>query len=116
MHDFSETEFANAAKREEFWDSNGGEFVRLNGKARILRAIERFARVVLLENPDESVFPTCETCQGSKLEETVYDSVHIDFGGGGPRGAGTGETRARTVQYCPTCDQKPQGGIIREKF
>ena len=93
----------------EFWNSvNGKEYVRLKGKAKVLRAIESYARVVLLQDPFDSVFPTCEKCNGSKIEKTVMDSIHD-----GPFPlSGSGKTRGRTVLYCPSCDPEPQGTFL----
>jgi len=95
---------------EKFWDSeNGWEFLQIKGKALALRAVERFANTVLL-NDNKSAFPICEKCSGIELEERVLDSIHED-----PESlSGSGKTRERFEQYCPTCDPKPRGKIINE--
>jgi hypothetical protein len=106
LGDFSEADFL----KEECWNSREGKkFDLVKGKAKWLDAVERFARIVLLMNPSESVLPRCEKCYGVKLTETVIDSVHD---GSFPL-SGSGRTKRRDVKYCPECDPKPRGGIIK---
>ena len=76
----------------------------------MLKAVERFARVILLENPDESVFPSCERCDGVRLKTTVIDSGRDSVG----HLSGSGRVRKRNVQYCPDCEPKPQDGTFDE--
>jgi len=95
--------------KEEYWNSlDGKEFSRNQGKAKFLRDAEGFARVVLGIDPFESVFNPCGTCEGSMLVETVTDSIHEGY----IRCAGSGRVKRRDVEYCPTCEPVPQGGII----
>lgn len=86
------------------------DFSLVRGRPQIIRAVERFARVVLLEDPDKSVFESCSKCDGVRIETIVIDS--------GRDGlfplSGSGRTRRRTVSYCPNCDTKPQGGTFDE--
>ena len=112
--DLAEADFFNP--NEEFRDSeNRREFVIINGsnKAVLLRAVEKFARYALGMNPNESFLNQCTRCYGSLLEEIVYDSVHLKIRA---PGVGTGETKARKVIYCPSCDPKPIGGIVYVNF
>ncbi len=94
---------------EEFWNSvNGKEYTRIKGKGKVLRAVEGFARIVLLMDPFQSVFPSCKKCGGVKLEKEVIDSIHD-----GPFPlSGHGQTKKRVVGYCPDCEPEPQGGFI----
>jgi len=107
LEDFSRADFLNG----KFWTSLDGKIFKISqGKSKFIAAVERFARVVLLLDPLESVFPRCDSCKGVKLTETVYDSIHD-----GPFPlSGSGKTKSRSVEYCPDCDPKPQGGIIKE--
>ncbi|MBI2628520.1 hypothetical protein HYW74_00360 [Candidatus Pacearchaeota archaeon] len=92
-----------------FWDSeNRMEFIKLNGKARFLKAVERFARSVLLMDENVHVLPHCNSCDGVKLTTTVYDSIHDGL----QELSGSGKTKPRVVQYCPECEQEPRGQII----
>lgn len=54
----------------------------------------------------------CWTCGSKILLKNVSDSVHHE--GMRAPGAGTGEVKERSVSYCPTCDPKPQGGVVYE--
>jgi len=105
LYEFSKVPFID----EELWNSlDRVNFTRIKGKAKVLRAVEGFARIVLLEDPFESVLPTCEKCEGAKLEHEVYDSIHE----GHITCAGSGRTKRRMTLYCPDCDPLPRGGII----
>jgi len=98
---------------ENCWASKDGKVVtRIRGKSNSLKAIEYFARVVLLEDTSESVLNECKQCRGVKLEEEVHDSVWFKDGPGPCSGGG--ETRKRVVEYCPNCEKKPRGGIIMD--
>ena len=107
MKDFAEAPFIE----KEFWNSvDGKEFKVMQGKAEMLRAVEGFARVILLMDPFESIYNLCEKCGGARIVETVYDSIHDS-----PLPcAGSGRTVTRDVEYCPKCDPKPRGGILKE--
>lgn len=107
LDDFSQADFLE----EECWNSmDGKKFEIIKGKAKVLAAVERFARIVLLMNPFESVFPRCKKCTGIKLTKEVYDSIHDGYF---PLSGG-GETKRRSVEYCPECDPEPRGRIIKE--
>ena len=96
---------------EAYWNSiDRKTFSLVRGKVQIMQAVERFARLVLLEDPDQSVFENCPRCDGVRLETTVIDSGRD---GVGPL-SGSGRTRKRFVAYCPSCDPKPQGGTFEE--
>ena len=107
MRDFEEFESIN----ENFWNSvDGKEFILVQGKAKMLRAVEGFARVVLLMNPFESIYNLCKKCGGARIVKTVYDSIHDN-----PLPlSGSGKTVARDVEYCPECDSVPRGGFLKE--
>ncbi len=101
--DFSGSEFWNSVDREEF--------SKIRSKGRVLRAVENFARVVLLMDTSESVFPYCEKCEsGVVLEKLIEEQGRIR----GRGLAGTGRIRTRRVLYCPDCDFEPQNGIFYE--
>ena len=105
--ELSEQEHANGI----YWNSNDRcDFSLVREKPQIIKAVERFARIVLLEDPDKSVFETCSQCNGIRLETTVIDSGRD---GVFPL-SGSGRTRRRAVTYCPNCDPKPQGGTFDE--
>lgn len=98
----------------EFWYSKDREeFTKIKGRSNALRAIESYSRIVLLQDTSKSILTECGKCGGVKLEETVSDSVWFR-NGPGPC-AGTGETRGRTVEYCPNCEEKPLGGIVYQE-
>lgn len=107
MGDFTGVKFIN----EKFWNTiDGKKFSLKQGKAKMLRAVEAYARIILSMNPFESIYDFCGKCDGIKITETVYDSIHD-----GPfRCSGSGRTVSREVEYCPECDPKPQGGILKE--
>ena len=111
-------DFFNYASKEgfinaEFWTSDDRvNFRKEKGKSKLLKAVERFARVVLLQNPEESIFPNCDRCDGVKLETYVIDSGRDGVG----LLSGSGKTRRRTVSYCPDCDPKPRDGIFDESI
>ncbi len=107
MKDFESFKYID----NSFWNSiDGKEFKVMQGKQEMIRAVEGFARVILLMNPFESVYNLCEKCGGVRLVETVYDSIHD-----GPFPlSGSGKTIARDVEYCPKCDPKPRGGILKQ--
>ena len=89
---------------------NRRDFEKIKGKSKIVRAVEHFARVVLLKDAFKSVFPECEKCYGVRLTKEVIDSIHD-----GPfRMSGSGRTRRRQVEYCLDCDPEPTNGILRE--
>jgi hypothetical protein len=93
----------------EFWNSlDRREFTKIKGKARILSAVEGAARVIMLQDPFESVFPRCEKCEGLKLPVVVIDTVRD----GNFALSGSGKTIKRTVEYCPECEQEPRGGVV----
>lgn len=95
----------------EYWDSQDrAAFELIRGKARIIRAVERFTRIVLLEDPDKSVFDACSKCNGIKLTKVVVDSGRD---GVGPL-SGSGRTRRRNAVYCPSCDPEPRNGTFEE--
>ncbi len=105
--EFSEESHTN----EAYWNSvDRINFNLVQGKGKNIRAVERFARIVLLEDPDKSVFETCPKCQGVKLETTVVDSGRDGVG----LLSGSGSTRKRSVIYCPSCDPKPRDGTFDE--
>lgn len=107
LDDFAKVDFLE----EECLNSiDGKKFEIIKGKAKVLAAVERFARTVLLENPLESVLSRCEKCTGVKLTKEVYDSIHD---GSFPL-SGSGRTKRRIVEYCPECNPEPRGGIIKE--
>jgi len=109
LYDFCNQALDQGWLNEEFWDSiNRRDFRKIKGKGNILRAVESFARIVLLKDPFESVFPSCEKCEGIKLEKIVHNSVWIK----GMRCAGTGEVKTQLVSYCPDCDPEPKDGIV----
>ena len=98
---------------EEYWNSvNRRDFKLIKGKAQVIRAVEGFARIVLLEDPFQSVFPICEKCEGAKLEITVIDSARD---GVSPL-SGSGRTRTRNVIYCPSCESVLRGGTFEESI
>ena len=105
LREFSIVTFLN----EKFWNSvNGKEYTIIQGKGKVLRAVEGFARIVLLMDPFQSVLPSCKKCNGAMLTTTVFDSIHD-----GPFPlSGSGKTRKRVVTYCPDCDSEPKGGFI----
>ena len=105
------TEFSQAPFLDQrFLDSeNGIEYIKLKGKARFLKAVERFARVALLMDEKDHVLPHCDNCDGVRLTTIVHDSIHD----GVNYLSGSGKTKSRVVQYCPECEQEPRGQIIR---
>jgi hypothetical protein len=97
-----------------FWYSEDGiEFQRIRGRTNVLEAVEKFARIVLLQDTSQSVLTKCEKCQGVKLEEAVTDSIWFREGPGPCSGGGG--TRTRIVEYCPNCEQIPRGGIVYQE-
>ncbi len=97
--------------KELYWNSdNRKDFNLIQGKAKVIRAVEKFARIVLLENPDQSVFETCSRCKGARLETTVVDSGRDGIGSL----SGSGKTRKRLVTYCLSCDSKPTNATFKE--
>ena len=99
---------------QEFWYSEDRkDFTKIKGRSNVLRAIEKYANIVLLQDTSKSVLSDCKQCGGVKLEETVSDSIWFK-NGPGPC-AGTGETRGMTVEYCPNCEEKPVGGIVYQE-
>ncbi|MAG07613.1 hypothetical protein CMI46_02255 [Candidatus Pacearchaeota archaeon] len=106
LSEFSEAPFLDNL----FWTSDDGRlYERLKGKAKFLGAVERFARVVLLMDVNEHVFPHCESCEGVKLTQRVYDSIHDGLNSL----SGSGKTNSRDVEYCPECDSEPRGTIVQ---
>ncbi len=109
LYDFYDQALNQGWFNEELWDSiNRRDFKKIKGKGNILRAVEGFARIVLLKDPFESFFPGCERCEGIKLEKIVHNSVWVR----GMRGAGTGEVKTQSIPYCPDCDPEPKNGIV----
>lgn len=106
LGDFSQAEFLE----EECRDSRDRKkFEIIKGKAKVLAAVERFARTILLMNPLESSLPRCGECMGVKLTKELYDSIHD-----GPFPlSGSGRTKRRSVEYCPECESEPRGDIIK---
>lgn len=105
LMDFSKVYFLD----KEFWDSKDGKTFRsFQGKALMLKAVEYFARVVLLQNTSQTVLSACIKCGGSKIEKTVTDSIHD----GVFILSGKGGVQNRVVEYCLDCDPEPYGGII----
>lgn len=93
----------------EYWDSQDHKtFSLIRGKARVMRAIERFARVILLEDSNQSAFSSCEKCEGVKLAKAVTDSERDGLGSL----TGGGKVRRRVIDYCPTCDPVPRNGTF----
>lgn len=111
------TELMNVSEADfidgKFWDIKDGKVEKIKGRSNVLRATEYFARIVLLQDTSKSILTECGKCGGVKLEETVSDSVW--FRNGPSPCAGTGETRGRTVEYCPNCEEKPLGGIVYQE-
>lgn len=98
----------------EFWYSTDGkEVTKIKGRSNTLRVVEHFVKVVLLQDTSKSVLIDCEKCGGVKLEEHVADSIWFK-NGPGPC-AGGGDTRGRSVEYCPNCEEKPRGGIVYQE-
>ncbi|MBT4166355.1 hypothetical protein HOE04_04925 [archaeon] len=111
LYDFYEQASREGWLNKAFWDSvNRREFKKIKGKGNILRAVEGFAKVVLLEDPFESVLSSCEKCEGIKLEKVVRNSVWVR----GMRCAGTGEVVSKEIAYCPDCNNEPKNGIVYE--
>lgn len=107
MQEFSGADFLESECRTSL---DGKNFVIIKGKAKVLDAVERFARTVLLMNPSESVFPRCGNCYGVKLTKDVFDSIHD-----GPFSlSGSGKTIRRAVEYCPECDSEPEGEFLKK--
>ena len=107
MENFSKADFIEEECR---YSKDRKTFEIIKGKAKVLDAVERFARTILLMNPSESVFPRCDKCFGVKLTKEVYDSIHDDpF----PL-SGSGKTIRRSVEYCPECEEEPRGGVIKQ--
>ena len=97
---------------EQYWDSvDRINFELMKGKSNNIRAVERFAKLVL-KDTSESVFESCPKCEGVKLETTDIDSGRD----GVSSLSGSGRTRKRFVAYCPNCDPKPQGGTFEESL
>ena len=93
--------FRNSVNRRDFT-------IIENDKAAVLRAVEGFAKVVLLEDVHESQYSDCDKCGGAKLSKTVHDTVrdgHFPL-------SGSGRTQSRSVEYCPKCDGEPRGQAI----
>lgn len=89
---------------EKYWTSvNRREFNVINGASQVIRDVERFARVVLLMDPFESVFPECERCEGVILEKAVLESGRDGL----TPFSGSGKVRTRIASYCPGCDMEP---------
>jgi hypothetical protein len=106
-------EFSEAphVTREKYWNSvDRRSFYQVQGKAKVIRAVEGFAKVVLLEDPFKSEFQLCDKCEGVVLQREVVDSIH-DMG---PL-QGTGKTKRRVVSYCPDCEPEPRGQIIHDE-
>ena len=98
-------------KTQKYWNSvDRRSFHQVQGKARVVRAVEGFARVVLLEDPFESSLDTCKKCDGIKLEKTVTDSGRDGVG----LLSGSGKVRSRLVSYCPDCEPEPRNGTFEE--
>ena len=96
---------------EQYLDSvDRKDFKLIQGKGKVIRAVEGFAKIVLLEDPFQSVFSLCEKCEGAKLEVTVTDSGRDGIG----LLSGSGRTRRRNVVYCPGCDPVPRDGTFQE--
>jgi len=113
LYDFFNDASNEGFINEEFWTSDDRTvFRKEKEKGKLLKAVERFARVILLENPGESVFPSCERCDGVRLETTVIDSGREGVG----NLSGSGKTRRRTVSYCPDCEPKTRDGTFEENL
>ena len=96
LYDFFNDASNEGFINEEFWTSDDRTvFRKEKEKGKLLKAVERFARVILLENPGESVFPSCERCDGVRLKTTVIDSGRDSVG----HLSGSGRVRKRNVQY-----------------
>jgi hypothetical protein len=105
--EFAEQEHTNGIYRNS---NDRCDFSLIRGRSQTIKAVERFSRIVLLEDPDKSVLESCPKCNGAKLEAIVVDSGRD---GVSPL-SGSGRTRRRAVDYCPSCDPKPQGGTFDE--